>query len=99
MDLNDPLAGQGQRCQTQENDEIGILGLDMFGNRDDRDGAGGGGLELASENVAGIPRRLSSHPHPHAPARLGPSGRVGSSLGTSSHVRVLHGHSYRLSAR
>lgn len=90
VDLNDPLAGQGLCSQMQENDEIGVLGLNHFGNAGDKDRAGGGGLELASENVAGNLRRLSSHPH--APARLGPSGKVGSSLGTSSHVRVLHGH-------
>lgn len=49
---------------------------------------GSGGWKLLREGFSG--RRSNSHLY--APARNGLSGRVGSSVGSSSHVRVRNGH-------
>lgn len=87
VDLNDPLAGQVTGSTTEEN--IPTLEHDASSSSEQVEvGHMKNDLVMLRENFHG--RRVSSHVH--APARIGPSGRVGSSIGSSSHVRVLHPH-------
>ena len=84
VDLDDPLAGRTQQFQKQENTYLagagaGIPRMPTFGTN---------GFGQMQESFG--ERRLSAHPY--APPMAGPSGRVESSIGASSHVRVLPGH-------
>ena len=90
VDLNDPLAGRVTRVWIPRITTEPFQGLkDMsedgvgVGNSDRRqsmDGVDGG------ESGPRFQRRSSAHPF--APARLGPRGRMGSSLGASSHRKM-----------
>lgn len=85
VDLNDPLAGRAQQYIEKETTYFVGSGLGFYQ-------VPSGSVVLESEQLrehtAG--RRLSSYPH--VPPRIGPSGRMGSSIGSSSHMRVLQGH-------
>lgn len=79
IDINAPLANGG--------DAVGSYEVtDMYDQTPPERARGD--PTLLREGFSG--RRSSSHPYP--PARNGLSGRVGSSVGSSSHVRVRHGH-------
>lgn len=91
VDLNDPMAGRVTRMWLPQmtggggdepkglSEEPASIG--SFGKRLSMDGQGG------REGVA--ERRRRSSAHPYAPARVGLSGRVGSSIGSSSHKRMV----------
>ena len=92
VDLNDPMAGRVTRMWLPQITNNGVegyrglaeepVGLGASGKQPSMDGPGG------SEGGVGEPRRSSSA-HPFAPARLGLSGRVGSSIGASSHKKMV----------
>ena len=83
VDLNDPLAGSAteENVPTLER-HTGTL------SEQTEIGQAKSDLVMLQEGFRG--RRASSHPY--APARIGASGRVGSSIGSSSHVRMMHSH-------
>ena len=92
IDLNDPMAGRVTRMWlpqfsgyiTEEPKGLSEepAGLGNSGRRMSMDG-GDDGREGVAE------RRRRSSAHPYAPARVGLSGRVGSSIGSSSHKRMV----------
>lgn len=79
IDINAPLVGRGNESQLYE---VTKTNDGVSAER------GGGDAGLLREDFGGK-RSIS---HPCAPARNGLSGRVGSSVGSSSHARVHNGH-------
>lgn len=85
VDFNDPLAGRVQPYQ----EENGTYSTGYDSGSVARIPSGSVVLESEQLREHGGVRKASSHPH--APPRVGPSGRMGSSIGSSSHMRVLQG--------
>ena len=81
VDIHDPFAGRIQHFQEQENDDSTgygsrILGLPIVTGKS----------EQIRKQSAG--RKLSSHTF--GPPIMSPTGRMGSMVGASSHMRVVH---------
>ncbi|KAL8792835.1 MAG: hypothetical protein Q9195_004564 [Heterodermia aff. obscurata] len=91
VDLNDPMAGRVTRMWLPHITTNGVEELRGLGEEPAKSGAGKKQPSMdgpgGSEGV-GEQRRRSSV-HPFAPARLGLKGRVGSSIGASSHKKLV----------
>ena len=88
IDPDGPLTGRSQHFQELENTHFAGAGVGVLRMPDFGSGGQISSLGQVQESLGG--RRLSSHPY--APPRVGLSGRIGSSIGASSHVRVHAGH-------
>ena len=91
IDLNDPMAGRVTRMWLPQITANGIEGLKDLGEEPAELGTGGEqpGMDGAggSEAVGEQRRRLNAHPF--APARIDLKGRLGSSIGASSHKKMV----------
>lgn len=90
VDFNDSSVSRTQSYGAEENKGSSGPGSGTSSNGMTRKAQveGTENLTMLRESFAG--RRASSHPY--ARARIGPIGRMGSSLGSSSHVRLSHPH-------
>ena len=76
VDINDPTAGRQPQLQAQDKRDFDGPATEM---------------QAAVMNWAATQRGIKTRKlstHPHAPARVGESGRIGSSIGSSSHQKV-----------
>ena len=91
IDLNDPMAGRVTRMWLPQITANGIEGLKNLGEDPAELGAGGEqpGMDGPSGSGAGGEQRRRSSAHPFAPARRGLKGSVGSSIGVSSHKKMV----------
>ncbi|KAG6997502.1 hypothetical protein G7Y79_00040g076670 [Physcia stellaris] len=91
VDLNDPMSGRVTRMWLPQITAEGVEGLMSLSEEPADLGSGGKRFSMDGEDgKEGVgERRRRSSAHPHAPARLGLKGRVGSSIGSSSHKKMI----------
>ena len=91
VDLNDPMSGRVTRMWLPQIMAEDAEGLKSLSEEPADFGSGGKRLSMDGEDGReGVgERRRRSSAHPYAPARLGLKGRVGSSIGSSSHKKMI----------
>lgn len=91
VDLNDPMSGRVTRMWLPQITAEGVEGLMSLSEEPADFASGGKRLSMDGEDGReGVgERRRRSSAHPYAPARLGLKGRVGSSIGSSSHKKMV----------
>lgn len=91
VDLNDPMSGRVTRMWLPQIAPEGAEGLKCLSEEPSDFSSGGKRLSMDGEDGReGVgERRRKSSAHPYAPARLGLKGRVGSSIGSSSHKKMV----------